>query len=174
MGIFYLIIGLGLQLVGNSLAVHLIANYQNPSVPISMTMGLFAGPLEETIFFGTPFYLNGNYLIVLAGGILWSVLHVFNTNNFTIANLPYGSLFFTFPHIFFRLRTWISGKGWFAVLFHSSWNAIVLVLQCTEGSRCIIIGDGTYFFLDLLYVFSAIILSIALFRVYCSREKIQD
>lgn len=166
MGIFYLVIGLGLQYVGNNLAEHFIANYQVPSVPISITMGLSAGPIEEGIFFGTPFYLSGNYLIVLAGGILWSILHIFNTNNFILTNLPYASIFFTIPHIFFSLRTWVSGKGWFAILFHTSWNAIVLGIQCNQGFTCISIGNGLYFFLDLTSIAAAIILSIALYRMY--------
>ena len=166
MGIFYLVIGLGLQYVGNNLAEHFISNYQIPSVPISITMGLSAGPIEESIFFGTPFYLSGNYLLVLAGGIIWSVLHIFNTNNFILSNLPYASIFFTIPHIFFSLRTWFSGKGWFAILFHTSWNAIVLGLQCTQGSTCIAIGNGLYFFLDLTSILAAIILSVALYRMY--------
>ncbi|NHH97348.1 hypothetical protein DYY66_1766 [Candidatus Nitrosotalea sp. FS] len=133
MGVFYLVIGLVLQLAGNSLAQHFISNYQIPSVPISITLGLSSGPLEEIVFFGTLFYLNGNYLMVLAGGIIWSVLHIFNTSNITSTNLAYGSVFFTIPHIFFSLRTWISGKGWFAILFHTSWNAIVLGIQCTQA-----------------------------------------
>lgn len=171
MGIFYLVIGLGLQQVGNSLAEHVITNYQIPTVPISITMGVSSGPLEEVIFFGTPFYLNGNYLIVLAGGIIWSILHIFNTNNFAITNLAYGSVFFTIPHIFFSLRTWISGKGWFAILFHASWNVIVLAFQCTEGLNCTAIGNGTYFFLDLLGIFSTVFLTIVLYRIYRHKEK---
>lgn len=174
MGVFYLVIGLVLQQAGNSLAEHLIANYQVPSVPISMTMGLSSGPLEEIIFFGTLFYLNGNYLIVLAGGILWSILHVFNTGNFVLTNLAYGSMFFTIPHIFFSLRTWISGKGWFAVLFHTSWNAIVLGVQCTQGSNCIAIGNGTYFYLDMLSIFSTVFLIIVLYRIYRYRERVSS
>lgn len=170
MGIFYLLIGLGLQQIGNDLAEHFIANYQVPSVPISITMGLSSGPLEEITFFGTLFYLNGNYLVVLAGGIIWSILHIFNTNNFMLANLAYGSVFFTIPHIFFSLRTWISGKGWFAILFHTSWNAIVLGIQCTRGANCIAIGSGLDFFLDLSSVAATAVLSIVLYRVYKHRR----
>jgi hypothetical protein len=166
MGIFYLVIGLGLQHMGNSLVEHFISGYQAPSMPISITMGLSAGPIEEGIFFGTPFYTSGNYLAVLVGGIIWSMLHIFNTNNFIPTSLPYGSIFFTIPHIFFSLRTWISGKGWFAILFHSSWNAFVLGIQCTQGSNCIAIGKGLYFFLDILGIAATIILSIALYRMY--------
>jgi len=166
MGVFYLALGLVLQLVGNNLAQHFISNYQIPSVPISITLGLSSGPLEEIVFFGTLFYLNGNYLMVLAGGIIWSVLHIFNTSNIVSTNLAYGSVFFTIPHIFFSLRTWISGKGWFAILFHTSWNAIVLGIQCTQGSNCIPIGSGLAFFLDLSSIAATIVLAIALHRVY--------
>ena len=172
MGIFYLAIGLGLQQIGNNLAEHFIANYQVPSVPISIIMGLTSGPLEEATFFGVPFYLNGNYLAVLAGGILWSVLHIFNTHDFTLTNLAYGSVFFTVPHIFFSLRTWISGKGWFAILFHTSWNAIVLGVECIGGASCIVIGKDTYFILDLLSIFAVVFLIIALYRIRRYREKI--
>ncbi|TLX96079.1 MAG: CAAX protease [Thaumarchaeota archaeon] len=172
MGIFYLALGLALQQVGNILAEHLITNYQIPSVPISITMGFTSGPLEEATFFGLPFYLNGNYLAVLAGGILWSVLHIFNTHDFALTNLAYGSVFFTIPHIFFSLRTWISGKGWFAILFHTAWNAIVLGVQCISGVNCIIIGNGLYFFLDLLSVFAVVFLIIALHRMHRYRERI--
>lgn len=166
MGVFYLAIGLVLQLAGNNLAQHFISNYQIPSVPISITLGLSSGPLEEIVFFGTLFYLNGNYLMVLAGGIIWSVLHIFNTSNIVSTNLAYGSVFFTIPHIFFSFRTWISGKGWFAILFHTSWNAIVLGIQCTQGSNCIPIGSGLAFFLDLSSIAATIVLAIALHRVY--------
>lgn len=166
MGVFYLAIGLVLQLAGNNLAQHFISNYQIPSVPISITLGLSSGPLEEIVFFGTLFYLNGNYLMVLAGGIIWSVLHIFNTSNIVSTNLAYGSVFFTIPHIFFSLRTWISGKGWFAILFHTSWNAIVLGIQCTQGSNCIPIGSGLDFFLDLSSIAATTVLAIALYRVY--------
>lgn len=166
MGIFYLVIGLVLQLAGNNLAQHFISNYQIPSVPISITLGLSSGPLEEIIFFGTLFYLNGNYLMVLAGGIIWSILHIFNTSNIASTNLAYGSVFFTIPHIFFSLRTWISGKGWFAILFHTSWNAIVLGIQCTQGSNCILVGSGLAFFLDLSSIAATAVLSIALYRMY--------
>jgi hypothetical protein len=171
MGVFYLVIGLGLQQVGNDLAQHFISNYQTPSVPISISLGLSSGPLEEIMFFGTLLYLNGNYLVVLAGGILWSLLHIFNTTNFMLTNLAYGSVFFTIPHVFFSLRTWISGKGWFAILFHTFWNAIVLGLQCTQGANCVIMGSGLGFFLDLSSIVATVVLSIALYRIHKHRVR---
>ena len=170
MGVFYLVIGLVLQQAGNSLAQHFIANYQIPSVPISISLGLSSGPLEEMMFFGTLFYLSGNYLLVLAGGVIWSVLHIFNTGNFALTNLAYGSVFFTIPHVFFSLRTWISGKGWFAILFHVVWNGLVLGFQCTQGVNCIVISGGMGFFLDLSSIVATAILSIALYRMYAHRK----
>jgi hypothetical protein len=164
MGVFYLAIGIAMQQITNILAAQIIANYHITSVPISVIMGLSSGPLEEVTFFGIPYYLSGNYLVILACGILWSVLHIFNTQNLVLSNLAIGSVFFTIPHIFFSLRTWISGKGWFAVAFHTSWNAIVLGLQCMTGTICIAMGTGIYFYLDLLSLFAVVILTAGLYR----------
>jgi hypothetical protein len=170
MGIFYLVMGLALQQAGNSLAQHFIVNYQVPSVPISISLGLSSGPLEEMMFFGTLFYMSGNYLVVLAGGAIWSVLHIFNTGNLVLTNLAYGSVFFTIPHVFFSLRTWISGKGWFAILFHAVWNGIVLGLQCAQGTSCIVISGGLGFLLDMSSIVATMLLSVALYRMYKYRQ----
>lgn len=170
MGIFYLVMGLALQQAGNSLAQHFIVNYQVPSVPISISLGLSSGPLEEMMFFGTLFYMSGNYLVVLAGGAIWSVLHIFNTGNLVLTNLAYGSVFFTIPHVFFSLRTWISGKGWFAILFHAVWNVIVLGLQCAQGTSCIVISGGLGFLLDMSSIVATMLLSVALYRMYKYRQ----
>ncbi|MDE1764741.1 MAG: CAAX protease [Thaumarchaeota archaeon] len=165
MGIFYLAIGIFLQQAGNTVAEHVISNYQIPSVPISVIMGLTSGPLEEAAFFGIPFYFSGSYLAVLAGGITWSLLHIFNTHSFALSGLAYGTMFFTVPHIFFSLRTWMSGKGWFAILFHTAWNAIIIGIQCTTGSSCIPVGSGIYFVLDLLSIGAVIFLIITLYKI---------
>src|SRR5438445_9311751 len=77
MGIFYSVIGIVLQQAGNYTAEHIIQNYSEPSIPYSVVIGLTSGPTEETVFFGLPFYLSGNYQIVLATGIIWSILHIF-------------------------------------------------------------------------------------------------
>jgi|SRR5437588_9717456 len=167
MGIFYSVIGIVLQQAGGYTAHHLIQNYTGPQIPYSIVIGLTSGPVEETVFFGLPFYLSGNYQIVLVTGIIWSVLHIFSTESLKITTLAYGNLLFAVPHIFFSLRTWISGKGWFAILFHSSWNAAFLVSYClVEKNNCVLIGNGEYFLLDLLSIISAALLLIATYRVY--------
>lgn len=167
MGIFYSVIGIVLQQAGNYTAEHLIQNYSGPNIPYSVVIGLTSGPIEETVFFGLPFYLSGNYQIVLATGIIWSILHIFSTESFKITTLAYGNLLFAVPHIFFSLRTWISGKGWFAILFHSSWNVTFLVSYClVEGNNCVLVGKGQYFILDLLGILSATLLLLATYRIY--------
>ncbi len=175
MGIFYIVLGIILQQLGNMVAVHVIENYQAPSIPASIIIGLTSGPLEEVTFFGIPFYLSSNPLIVLGGGILWSVLHLFNTASFAISGLAYGNLLFTIPHIFYSLRTWISGKGWFAVVFHSSWNSIVLGSRCIDSpSQCSIIGSGWYFVFDILSISAVIFLCLVLYRTRNYRRSIQQ
>jgi hypothetical protein len=167
MGIFYSVIGILLQQAGDYTAQHLIANYTGPHVPYSVVIGLTSGPVEETVFFGLPFYLSGSYHIVLLTGIIWSVLHIFSTESLKITTLAYGNLLFTIPHIFFSLRTWSSGKGWFAILFHSSWNVTFLVSYCLfEQNNCVLIGNGQYFLLDILGIISAGLLLFVTYRVY--------
>ena len=121
------------MLVGTFITQQLITNYQAPSVPLSIISVLSAGPIEETVFFGMPYYLFGNTLITLAGGMIWAALHVFNTNTMNISNLAYTNWFFVVPSLFFSVRTWISGKGWFAIVSHSLWNALFFTLSCRYG-----------------------------------------
>lgn len=167
MGIFYSVIGIILQQAGDYLAQHLIQNYIGPNIPYSVVIGLTSGPVEETVFFGLPFYLTGNSQIVLATGIIWAVLHIFSTESIKITTLAYGNLLFAVPHIFFSFRMWISGKGWFAILFHSAWNVTFLVSYCLiEKNNCVSIGSGMYFFLDILGIVSAALLLFATYRVY--------
>jgi hypothetical protein len=48
------------------------------------------------------------------------------------------------------LRTWISGKGWFAILFHAGWNLAFLLSYCSAGIRdCSVFGEGGYMMLDI-------------------------
>ncbi|MFL6367999.1 MAG: type II CAAX prenyl endopeptidase Rce1 family protein [Nitrososphaeraceae archaeon] len=131
--ILYHGIGILIMLVGISITQQLISNYKAPSIPLSIISVLSAGPIEETVFFGIPFYLFGNHFVALAGGVIWAALHVLNTNAINISNLAYANWFFVVPSLFFSLRTWISGKGWFAIITHSVWNAIFFTLGCTFG-----------------------------------------
>ena len=45
----------------------------------------------------------------------------------------FGNLLFVLPSLFFSLRTWLSGKGWFSVVTHSAWNGVFFSAGCYAG-----------------------------------------
>ncbi len=150
MAVFYHLLSIGLTYVGSQLVVRVITDYQEPSFPVSIVMALTSGPIEEVLFFGLPYYLTGNPYAVLVLGSIWSAAHIFNTQVFQLNSLGYVTFLATIPHLFFSLRTWISGKGWFAILFHTGWNLAFLLSYCFAGIRnCSVFGEGDYMTLDL-------------------------
>jgi hypothetical protein len=138
--LFYHGIGFILMIIGTSVIEKVVLDYEEPSRPLYLSLVLSAGPIEETIFFGIPFYVFSNHFVVLAGGIIWAMMHILNTNTFEMNALAYANWLFVIPSLFFSLRTWISGKGWFAVLTHTIWNGIFFVASCFSGETFCIIG----------------------------------
>ena len=116
MGLFYSALG-----VAAAFAVYefqyFVFEYEEPTVPASLILMIMAGPIEETLFFGIPYAVTGNHFVVLGTGIIWSLIHIFNAGAIEPGNLSYANLAFTIPHIFFSLRAWKSGKGWFTIPF---------------------------------------------------------
>ncbi len=98
---------------------------------------LLAGPFEETLFFGIPFYLTNNPYAVLVIGTMWAIFHVFNTDiaTFSFEYLSYPNLAVAIVSLFYSLRTWTSGKGWFSILFHSLYNTIAFVVMGLTGEN---------------------------------------
>ena len=131
--LFYHGIGIALLLLGSAVIEQVLPEHEEPSIPRSLSGVLAAGPLEETVFFGIPFYVFGNSYSVLITGALWVAFHLFNTDSFTINNLAFGNLLFVLPSLFFSLRTWVSGKGWFSIVTHSAWNAVFFTAGCSAG-----------------------------------------
>lgn len=131
--LFYHGVGLLIMIIGTTIIEYLVPEYQDVSVPLSIISVLSAGPIEEILFFGLPYYIFGNHLVVLGGGIVWVMLHILNTNTFELTTLSYANWLFVIPSLFFSLRTWISGKGWFAILTHSLWNGVFFALGCLVG-----------------------------------------
>lgn len=130
-------IGVIASIIGASIIENTVKNYQDPSLPHSLIPVIMAGPIEESLFFGIPFYLFGNNYLPLIGGIIWGMLHIFNTNTIDINQLDYANWLFVIPSLFFSLRTWISRKGWFAIIAHSLWNVIFFSLSCyTKEIMC--------------------------------------
>ena len=169
MGLFYHFLGLILMFLGSNLATSVITDYETPQIPVSILLAVSAGFFEESVFFGIPFYLTGNPLVVLGTGIIWSTAHLFNTGVISIQTLAYGGFLFSIPHIFFSLRTWSSGKGWFAIAFHSGWNISFLLLYCGIGLReCNIISEGIF---DLLNIVMAIATVFIVYLAFVSKQK---
>jgi hypothetical protein len=142
--LFYHGIGILLLLVGSYTIEQIIPNYKEPAIPRSLTGVLTAGPIEETIFFGIPFYWIGSTYFVLATGALWAASHLLNGGSLGLNSLAFGNLLFVIPSLFFSLRTWASGKGWFSIIVHSGWNAIFFGAGCaTRDFTCTISDNNT-------------------------------
>ncbi|NIP61990.1 MAG: CAAX protease [Nitrosopumilaceae archaeon] len=173
--VFYHVVGLAFMYSGSAAVTVLVPDYEVPTIPVSISLAVSAGAVEEALFFGIPFYIINHPMIVLGSGILWSFVHLFNTETFTFSTLAYSSLFFTIPHIFFSLRTWISGKGWFAVAFHAVWNLGVLASYCSAGLRdCYLFGTQHDLLIDVFSITAAIsslVLVYILYRRSTSKNK---
>ena len=150
MAFFYHGISMGLMYAGDNIVAKVLVDYEAPSFPVSVTMAATSGPIEEILFFGIPYYLSGNPHSMLVTGAIWSAAHIFNTQVFSYNSLGYVGFLITIPHIFFSLRAWSSGKGWFAILFHSAWNLAFLLSYCAIGIRdCAAFGQGEFFVIDM-------------------------
>ncbi|HXV46562.1 MAG TPA: CPBP family intramembrane glutamic endopeptidase [Nitrososphaera sp.] len=130
---FYHGIGIGLLLAGSAIIEQVLPEHEEPSIPRSLSGVLAAGPIEETIFFGIPFYVFGNAYSVLVTGAVWVGIHLLNTDTLSVNSLAFGNLLFVLPSLFFSLRTWVSGKGWFSVATHSAWNGVFFAAGCAAG-----------------------------------------
>src|SRR6476646_9430468 len=170
--LFYHGIGLLLMIIGTFLAEMTISGYKEPTTPLSIASVLSAGPIEETIFFGIPFYIFGNHFLVLAAGTMWAMLHILNTTTPDINNLAYANWLFVIPSLFFSLRTWISGKGWFAIITHSVWNGTFFMLGCAFGEiSCI---NAPYEKIFVLRIGSIILSGVLLTLTYMLYRRTRD
>lgn len=168
MGLFYHGLGLILMYAGSYFADKIISDYTIPQIPVSISLALSSGILEESVFFGIPYYLSGHPLVLLGSGVIWSVAHLFNSGVLSMNNLAYGMFLLAIPNIFFSIRVWSSKKGWFAIMFHSMWNFTVLISYCTMGLRqCSVIND-TY---DVLNGIMAVSSGIIVYIAYQSTKK---
>lgn len=169
--LFYHGIGLLLMLAGTSIVKEVISNYEEPSLTRYLALVLSAGPVEETLFFGIPYYAFGNHYVVLGGGIVWAMLHILNTHTLDIRNLAYANWLFVIPSFFFSFRTWISGKGWFTIITHSGWNGIFFTLGCVHHDYpCLIIPSGGSYELALSNIILSIILVGLTYALYRRRQ----
>lgn len=170
--LFYHGIGVILMIAGSLVVEKVIINYHEPSLPRNLALVVSAGPMEETLFFGIPFYAFGNYYVVLAGGVIWVMVHILNTHTIDIQNLAYANWLFVIPSFFFSFRTWISGKGWFAVVTHSGWNGIFFTLGCAYREYpCTVIPSGGANVLILSSVTLSMVLVGLTYLLYRKRNR---
>lgn len=167
---FYHGIGIGLLLAGTVVLEQLVPEYEEPDIPRTLISVLAAGPIEETIFFGIPFYALGSSHAVIVTGAIWAFLHIFNTPNVELASLAFGNWLFVIPSLFFSLRTWASGKGWFSVAAHSGWNAVFFAAGCGTGEiQCSALEQDTMYNIILVALSSALLAGT--YVLYRWREK---
>jgi hypothetical protein len=121
----------------------------------NISLGLFAGPIEETLFFGIPLYATGNHLVVMATGILWSTTHLVNTSTIQLNTLAYPQFFGLIPILFWSFKAWISGKGWFAIISHSMSNLGSITPSCI--SREYYCNEDIYSVLGLAIIASLLL-----------------
>ena len=174
LGLFYHILGIALMTLGNMAASSLVPEYMPTGMPISIVSSLASGPIEESIFFGIPYLIFSNHhpWVLLMIGSMWSLLHLFNASTFDLANISYGAFLFTIPHIFFSIRTWTSGKGWIAIVFHSIWNLTILLYVCSMGLiQCLAFGQGEFFIKDILLMLISITVSILIYFSYQIKQN---
>ncbi len=171
MGLFYTAIGLIASYIVYTLQYSL-TGYEEPVVPASLIQMIMAGPFEETLFFGIPYAVTGNQFVVLGTGILWAGMHVFNASVVEMGNYSYANLAFAIPHIFFSLRAWKSGNGWFTIPFHSGWNALAFSIAVLSGEMSFAIVDPTSGgIVDLASIILSIILVGITYPLYRRRLK---
>ncbi|QMU54781.1 MAG: CAAX protease [Nitrosopumilus sp.] len=168
MGLFYQGLGLILMYVGSFFATSVISDYEIPQFPVSVSLALSSGLLEESIFFGIPYYMTGSPHILLGSGIVWSIAHLFSSGIFSLDALSYGGFLFTIPYMFFTIRVWISKKGWFAIVFHSAWNFALLSIYCMLGLRqCSVFNDVT----DVLNLIMAVSAGTIVYLTHTNKKK---
>jgi len=171
MVLFYHLIGFIIMVIGSVIVDLVVNNYDEPAIPLTVSSVIFAGPFEETIFFGIPFYLTGNNLVTFAGGVIWASLHILNTPTVQVSSLAYLTWLFVTPSIFASLRTWISGKGWFAIIAHSIWNLIFFAAGCTNAEfPCRIVNEKD-FLIDIAYVSTSIVFILLTYFLYLRYEN---
>ncbi|AJM92113.1 CAAX protease [Nitrosopumilus piranensis] len=168
MALFYHALSMALMYTGSFLAKSTIAGYETPDFPVSVALALSAGLLEESVFFGIPYFMTGNPVILFGAGMVWSSLHLFSYGVYSVETLAYGGFLLSIPHIFFSIRTWISGKGWFAIAFHSGWNFSFLIIYCVLGIRqCSIINDTH----DVLNVIMAVAVGMIVYLAFKNKTR---
>jgi len=165
MAVFYHVLGLMVSsLIFGALYVY-DPDYEIPLFPITLVDLILAGPMEETIHFGLPYYITGNQYVMLATGIIWALIHlpVFDetSEDFELIDWDYALFSNAVVTLFFSYRAWLSGKGWLSILIHSAWNGGLFGVDCMfdQAFGCSVFGETPE---DIEYSIGSIIFSVIL------------
>jgi len=176
MAIFYHVIGLLIAFVVWGAVILNDPSHEIPFYPLTLIDVTTAGPIEESLLFGLPYFLTGNQYVMLGTAILWTLFHVGGLDedgNFSEEWLTWENFAFVIPTMFFSYRTWLSGKGWLSIVIHSVWNVGAFGVDCVSGEGdCIIYEsdvEGNIISVVLILV-SAILIGIT-FWAYRRRER---
>ncbi len=176
MAIFYHVIGLLIAFVVWGAVILNDPSHEIPFYPLTLIDVTTAGPIEESLLFGLPYFLTGNQYVMLGTAILWTLFHVGGLDedgNFSEEWLTWENFAFVIPTMFFSYRTWFSGKGWLSIVVHSVWNVGAFGVDCVSGEGdCIIYEsdvEGNIISVVLILV-SAILIGIT-FWAYRRRER---
>ena len=148
---------------------NLVPEYEEPEVNPPLLGLLNAGPFEESLFFGIPFYGFGKIVAVLITGLLWASVHTLNTESPDLTHLAYGNFIFALCYLFFSLRTWISGMGWFSMLAHSVFNGTAFLGICYVDTSSCVLSSAT----DLFMVGVSLVLVFVTFYLYQRRKYLE-
>ncbi len=152
-------------------------SYEIPFIPFTLVDLVTAGPIEESLLFGIPYYVTGNQYVMLGTGIFWALIHLggFDEDlNFSEEWLAWENFAFVIPTLFFTYRTWLSGKGWLSILLHSVWNAGVFGLDCIEFGDCTVYdsSSGGLEYSWIVFLGSVILLGITYWTYTRRKSKI--
>ena len=168
MAVFYHVLGLMLaSLILGAFYVY-DPDYEIPLFPIFLVDLILAGPMEETVHFGIPYYLTGNQYVMLATGIIWAFIHLpvydETSEDFEIIDWDYALFSNIVIGLFFTYRAWLSGKGWLSILIHSAWNGGLFGVDCMFDQEfgCSVFGETPE---DIEYSIGSIIFSVFLLGI---------
>ena len=171
-GILYHFLSLALGSITYAVQVGITGN-EILFPPLSLSSLIFAGPIEETLAFGIPYYLTGNQYVILVTGTIWTSMHIFNSDvsSFDWGNLSYYNFIAVMPIFSYSYRLWIVGKGWFSILTHSIWNTIIFVWwtldeESISTELSVHYGDGSIW----EFIISTILVGIT-YLIYVWRKK---
>ena len=176
MAVFYHLLALLLMFLVTSTFFAYDPGNEIPFFPLTLIDLTTAGPLEESIFFGLPYFLSGNQYVMLTTGIVWTLSHIGGFDeegNYSEEWLAWENLTFVIPTMFFSYRAWLSGKGWLSIVLHSVWNAGMFGIDCVSGfGDCMIYETGLEGMVDsIALILGSVILLGLTYWAYVRRKN---